>query len=273
MALPDDLSTRVAVITGASRGIGAGVARAFSARGLALGACARHRPTHLESGARPTAAGAPGTSADTDAAAKGPGLYTAQVDVRDGDAVDRFAREVEDRLGPIDLWINNAAVLDPVGPVRDLASGDVQAHLATNVLGVLHGTGTYARHLRRTRREGVLINISSGAAQRAIAGWGAYCASKAAVDMLTEVVALEEGPRLRAHSVAPGIVDTDMQASIRAQTPDRFPDVERFRALKLEGRFSSVEHVARHLLALAFDPEYPERGQVVLAFPPESRGP
>lgn len=249
MALPDDLSTRVAVITGASRGIGVGVARAFAARGLGLGLCARSRPEPVATVR----------------------LHTAQVDVRDGDAVDRFAREVEDRLGPIDLWINNAAVLDPVGPVRDLASGDVQAHLATNVLGVLHGTGTYARHLRRTGREGVLINVSSGAAQRAIAGWGPYCASKAAVERLTEVVALEEGPRLRAYSVSPGVVDTDMQATIRGQTPERFPDVERFRAMKREGRFSSVEHVARHLLALAFDLEHPDRGRVVVAFPPETR--
>lgn len=252
MALPSDLTNRVAVITGASRGIGAGVARAFAARGLALGVCARSTPAieGVEQGSR---------------------VVAAQVDVRDAEAVERFAREVEERLGAIDVWINNAAVLDPVGPVRDLASGDVQAHLATNVLGVLHGTGTYSRHLRRTGREGVLINVSSGAAQRPIAGWGAYCASKAALERLTEVVALEEAPRLRAHSVSPGVVDTDMQEKIRGQTPERFPDVERFRAMKREGRFSSIEHVARHLLALAFDPDHVDRGRVVVAFPPEQR--
>lgn len=248
MTLPADLSDRIVVITGASRGIGAGVARELAARGLKLALCARGEPA-LEDGPR---------------------VVRARVDVRDGEAVQRFAREVEARLGPIDLWVNNAAVLEPVGPLRDLETEAVRAHLDVNVLGVLHGARAYARHLARVGRPGVLVNVSSGAARRAVAGWAAYCASKAAVERMTEVLALEEGPRgLRAHSVAPGVVDTDMQATIRATPEDRFPDVERFRTMKREGRFSSVEHVARCLLSLAFDPDDPSRGEVIASFPPE----
>lgn len=248
MALDADLSSKLVVITGASRGIGAGVARVFAARGLKLGLCARTFD---------------GLDAD-------PSALRAQVDVCDGAAVERFAREVEDRLGPIDLWVNNAAVLEPVGPVRDLETEAVRAHLDTNVLGVFHGTRAYVRHLARVKRPGVLVNVSSGAAQRAIAGWGVYCASKAAVERMTEVVALEEGPRgLRAHSVSPGVVDTDMQRTIRASSADRFPDVERFRAMERDGKFSSPEHVARCLLSLAFDPADPNRAKVVVSFPAE----
>lgn len=248
MALPEDLASKVVVITGASRGIGAGVARVFAARGIKLGLCARSFDA-LE--ATPTSVRAP-------------------VDVRDGEAVERFALEVERRLGPIDLWVNNAAVLEPVGPLRDLETEDVRAHFDTNVVGVFHGARAYARHLARVQRPGVLVNVSSGAARRAIAGWAVYCASKAALERLTEVVALEEGPRgLRAHSVSPGVVDTDMQRTIRASTEERFPDVERFRAMARDGKFSSVEHVARCLLSLAFDPDDPGRGEVVVAFPPE----
>lgn len=239
-----DLTERTVVITGASRGIGAGVARDLAARGVRLGVCARTTPTL--------------------------GDVAAQVDVRDGDAVERFARQVEERLGPIDLWVNNAAVLEPVGPLRDLESEAVRAHLDVNVLGVLHGARAYVRHLARVGRPGVLVNVSSGAARRAVAGWSAYCASKAAVERLTEVLALEEGPRgLRAHAVSPGVVDTDMQRAIRATPEERFPDVERFRAMAREGRFSSEAHVARCLLALAFDPVDPGRGQVLVSFPPE----
>lgn len=248
MTLPPDLSDKTVVITGASRGIGAGVARDLAARGLRLGLCARGAPA-LEDGPR---------------------ALRAQVDVRDGEALERFARDVEARLGPIDLWVNNAAVLEPVGPLRDLESQAVRAHLEVNVLGVLHGARAYVGHLARVARPGVLVNVSSGAARRAVAGWAAYCASKAAVERLTEVLALEEGPRgLRAHAVSPGVVDTDMQRAIRATDEARFPDVERFRAMAREGRLSSVEHVARCLLALAFDPEDPARGEVVVAFPPE----
>jgi benzil reductase ((S)-benzoin forming) len=251
MALPD-LSHRVAVITGASRGIGAGLARSFAAAGLKLGLCARSAP----------------------ALPDGPRVVSARVDVVDGEAVERFAAEVERRLGPIDLWINNAAVLDPVGPLRDLSTEDVRAHLDVNVLGVLHGTRAFARALRRAPRgvgrDGVLLNISSGAARRPIQGWTAYCASKAAVERLTEVVALEEGPALRAHSVSPHVVDTDMQVKTRFMTEEQFPDVERFRAMKRDGQLSSAEHVARCLLALAFDPTHPDRGSVVVAVPPEN---
>lgn len=239
-----DFTERTVVITGASRGIGAGVARDLAARGVRLGLCARTTPTL--------------------------GDVAAQVDVRDGDAVERFARQVEERLGPIDLWVNNAAVLEPVGPLRDLETEAVRAHLDVNVLGVLHGARAYVRHLARVGRPGVLVNVSSGAARRAVAGWSAYCASKAAVERLTEVLALEEGPRgLRAHAVSPGVVDTDMQRAIRATPEERFPDVERFRAMAREGRFSSEAHVARCLLALAFDPADPGRGQVLVSFPPE----
>ncbi|MCO5172093.1 MAG: SDR family oxidoreductase [Planctomycetes bacterium] len=248
MVLPADLADRTVVITGASRGIGAGVARDLTARGLRLGLCARSMP----------------------ALADAPRLVAAQVDVRDGEAVERFARQVEERLGPIDLWVNNAAVLEPVGPLRDLETEAVRAHLDVNVLGVLHGARAYARHLARVGRPGVLVNVSSGAARRAVAGWSAYCAAKAAVERLTEVLALEEGPRgLRAHAVSPGVVDTDMQRAIRATPEERFPDVERFRAMAREGRFSSVEHVTRHLLALAFDPDDPARREVLVSFPPE----
>lgn len=242
------VTDRVAVITGASRGIGAGLARAFAAAGLQLGLCARSAPA-LEDGPR---------------------VVSARVDVTDGEAVERFALEVERRLGPIDLWINNAAVLDPVGPLRDLSSAQVREHLDTNVLGVLHGTRAFARALRRTGRSGVLLNISSGAARRPIQGWAAYCASKAAMERLTEVVALEEAPALRAHSVSPHVVDTDMQKKTRLMTPDQFPDVERFRAMKRDGQLSSPEHVARCLLALAFDPAHPDRDEVVVAVPPEN---
>jgi NAD(P)-dependent dehydrogenase (short-subunit alcohol dehydrogenase family) len=171
-----------------------------------------------------------------------------RVDVTDPDAVERFAAEVAGRLGPIDLWVNNAGVLGPIDPVRDADPGAVATNLAVNVLGVVHGTQSFLRH---RSRQAVLVNISSGAATSAYEGWGAYCASKAAVERLTEVVALEE-PDVRAYAVAPGVVDTDMQAEIRATPVERFPQVERFRARKERGAFNSPGWVAVQLLDLAF---------------------
>jgi benzil reductase ((S)-benzoin forming) len=86
-------------------------------------------------------------------------------------------------------------------------------------------------------------------------GWSAYCAAKSGVERLTECVALEEKDHgLRAYSVAPGVVDTDMQARIRECTEAEFPEVERFRSLKRDGGFNTVPWVAEHLLRIAFDP-------------------
>lgn len=86
---------------------------------------------------------------------------------------------------------------------------------------------------------------------------GAYCASKAAVEQLTAVVGAEE-PGIRAYAVAPGVVDTDMQAEIRATPAERFPQVERFHQLKRDDAFNSPAWVARQLLDLAFGEVRPD---------------
>lgn len=242
------LRGKVAVITGASRGLGAGLAQAFAQEGLRLGLCARSAP----------------------ALSEGPDVVAARLDVRDAAAVQRFCAQVSARLGPIDLWINNAALLDPIGPVRDLDLAAARLHMEVNLLGVLHGTQAYLRHRREVGGGGVLLNVSSGAARSAYAGWGAYCAGKAALERLTEVVALEErASGLRAHSVSPGVIDTDMQARIRRATPDEFPQVQRFLDMKAQDAFSTPPFVARHMLALAFDPQPEQAHEVVIRFPPE----
>ena len=228
------LNGRTAVITGASRGLGAGLAADFHTRGLRLALCAR--------GEIPLA-DAPGR------------VFTQRLDVRDASAVEAFAQEAARRLGPIDLWINNAGVLDPIGPMRDVDPAALRENLEINVLGVVHGSQSYTRHVRQRGGEGVLINVSSGAGRRPYAGWAAYCASKAAVDRLTECVQEEEqATGLRAYAVAPGVIETAMQERIRACSEEEFPEVERFRELQRTGGLSRPEFVAGELLRIAFDP-------------------
>ncbi len=219
------------VITGASRGIGLGIARWCVDRGYGVAACARS-PIDV------------------------PSALCVSVDVTDVAAVDRFAAEAIGALGSIDLWINNAGIIEPIRFAHDLTSEDVRRVFDVNVLGVFHGSRAYARHVRAVG-SGVLINVSSGAAQRAYAGWSAYCASKAAVDRFTEALQIEEEAHgLRAHAVAPGVVDTAMQSAIRSSDMADFPMRPRFEQLLADQAFFSEEHVARALVAMAFDPAH-----------------
>ena len=233
MALPD-LEGRTAVITGASRGIGAAMASDWARRGLRLGLCARSAPV-LEDG---------------------PAVVSSRLDVTDEKALDAFVTHVERRFGAIDCWVNNAGVLEPIAPLREVEADDFRRHVDVNLTGVFLGTRAFVRHLRARGGSGVLLNVSSGAAQSAYAGWSAYCAAKAGVDRLTECVQLEEAESgLRAHAIAPGVVDTEMQALIRATPAERFPSLPRFLELARDDRFNTTAFVARQLLAIAFDPD------------------
>ena len=235
----DSEVVKVAVVTGASRGLGEGLTRAFVDAGVRVGACARIEPTV--------------------------GDVRAGVDVTDRSAVRTFLERVAGELGPIDLWVSNAGLLEPIAPVRDVDPEAFARVVEVNLLGALHCAQAYLEH-RRPLGSGCLVTISSGAAKRGYPAWSAYCASKAGVDRLMECIALEE-PWVRAHAVAPGIVDTDMQAAIRATPAEVFPLVERFRGFKEAGAFNSPAHVARHLLDLATSAE--RREETVFRVPDE----
>jgi len=238
----------VVVVTGAGRGIGAGLAAGAAARGMRLGLCARTVPV----------------------APAGASAVVAPVDVADAVALDGFAEEVVGRFGRIDLWVNNAGVLDPIGPLADAPPAALARHFDTNVLGVAHGSAVFARHVRGRPGTGSLVNISSGAAVSPYRGWAPYCASKAAVEMLTEVVGLEErGAGLLAYAVSPGVVDTDMQSLIRETPAESFPDVERFRRLHDRGGLATAEWVADCIVERCLDPDtrwVPDEGRGSVRF-------
>ena len=182
---------------------------------------------------------------------EGSDAVAAAVDVTDAPAIDRFVHDVVERFGAIDLWVNNAGVLPPIGALREANPEELRHHFEVNVLGVALGSAAYARHVRGHEGGGVLVNISSGAAATVYVGWAPYCASKAAVDMLTAVVADEERDAgLTAYALSPGAVDTDMQSLIRATPSTVVPAADRFRRLHAEGRLNSPEWVAEFILGL-----------------------
>jgi NAD(P)-dependent dehydrogenase (short-subunit alcohol dehydrogenase family) len=244
---PELLRGKVAVITGASRGLGAGLAERFASYGVELGLCARREP-QAPSGVR---------------------TLTGAVDVTDPLRLEQFANAVIQRLGPIDLWVNNAGVLDPVGPQRDLDPAEVDRALAVNIGGVVNGTRVFTTLARMfPDRPGVLVNVSSGAATSIYEGWSIYGATKAAVDQFTRITAAEE-PGLLCYAVSPGLVDTEMQAKIRATSKKKFPAVARFQTAHDLGAWNSPDWVGDHLLGILAGTLAPER--VVYRVPDEPR--
>ena len=228
---PLDLGGKVVAITGASRGLGAGIAHAAARSGASLALCSRSTP----------------------ALAGSERVLSECVDVSCAEAIDGFGARAFERFGHVDLWINNAGLLDPIGPLRELDPLALRALVDTNVCGVLFGCRAYLRELHRANARGTLINVSSGAARNAYHGWSGYCATKAAVDRLSECIAIEESDRVRVYSLAPGVIDTDMQTLIRSKSPHEFAQVERFRTRHAEGGLEDPLATGAKILRFAFD--------------------
>ena len=223
------LQGKIALVTGASRGLGEGAARALARDGAAVMLLARNGDLVRK-------------VADeiVDAGGKAEALAC---DVSDYPAVERAVADTRQRLGGLDILVNNAGVIEPIA---EIAASDpatwarnIQINLigAYNVLravldGMLQGGGT-------------IINVSSGAAYRPLEGWSSYCAAKAGLAMLTRSLVLETSG-LRIFGFSPGTIDTDMQVKIRASGLNQVSQIPR-------ANLSPVEHAVRGLVYLCDD--------------------
>ncbi len=149
------------------------------------------------------------------------------------------------------VLINNAGVLAPIGPIDKVPSHLIAQNLAVNLTAPAILIAEFIRLTEAFQGPRRIINISSGAARNAYAGWTVYCTAKAGLDMLTKSVATEQGTEANAVKIisfAPGVVDTDMQEQIRQASQKEFPLRHRFVALKQKGGLLSARFVAKTLL-------------------------
>ncbi|TDL78211.1 SDR family NAD(P)-dependent oxidoreductase [Palleronia sediminis] len=194
-----DLDGRVAMITGASRGIGAAAARAFAAAGARVALLARSRDE--------IAAIAGEIGADR--------ALAIPCDISRFWEVEAAAEACRAAFGGLDVLVNNAGVIAPIAPLHE-ADPDRWGHLVDiNLKGAFHGMRAVLPGMI-AQGAGTVLTVSSGAAHGPVEGWSAYCASKAGAAMLTRSAHLEAGPRgLRVMGLSPGTVATDMQRAIK----------------------------------------------------------
>ena len=155
--------------------------------------------------------------------------------------------------------INNAGVLPQIAPLSDVPPADLAQALRVDLEAPMLLSGAFLRATAQWPCERRLLNISSGLGRRAMASQAAYCAAKAGMDHFTRCVALEEAQRshgAKVCSLAPGVIDTDMQVQLRGADAGRFPDVGSFAAMKDKGMLSSPSEAAARILAFLARPDF-----------------
>lgn len=227
----------VVLVTGASRGIGAAAARRLLARGCNVAIVARS-PKGLE--------------AFTAQAARDEMLLPLAGDVARSSACRHMVAETVARFGRLDALVNNAGILGPVARLADAEADAWQYNLAVNLMGPFYLAQAAIPHLRSTR--GRIVNVSSGAAVKAIEGWSAYCVAKAGLTHLTRLLAAEE-PDITSVALRPGVVNTAMQTLVRTEGPKVMAPARAayFQQLKEEGQLLDPAIPAEKITWLALD--------------------
>ena len=225
-------SQHLFIVTGASRGLG----RAMAEQLL--------QPGHLVLGLSRQAPAAP------------PGLEQWPCDLADPLPV---AARLQAWLEGLDgcrfasaALINNAALLVEPRPLRDANAASLSASVRVGLEAPLLLTAAFLRATRNWTADKRVLHISSGLGRRAMAAQGPYCAVKAGLDHLARAQALEEALQVngaKVASLAPGIIDTDMQVQLRGADPSGFPDHDAFMQMKSGGRLDSPAIAAAKVLA------------------------
>lgn len=238
---------RLYVLTGASRGLGAAIAAQLLRRDVVLLTLSRRPDPALKDAAQ--AAGA---------------------------ALEQWAIDIGHDIGAaarLEAWlhqhraadfssaalINNAGLLGRVGPHELNDSEQLAAVLRVDLEAPILLTAAFLRATRDWAIDKRVLNISSGAGRRPIAGWAAYCATKAGLDHFSRVVALDEplcpNPA-RIVSLAPGVIDTDMQGELRTAESSGFPEQSNFIQLKASGQLPTPAAAAARVLAYLARPDF-----------------
>lgn len=230
------------ILTGHSRGLGASVAEQLLQAGHAvMGLSRKSHPTLRQRYPEQ--------------------LIECSIDLSQSEQVVRLleSQRFEDYLSDasVAVLINNAGLLSPIGMNGSLSNTAIFDAVSVNVAAAIALSNQFIVRTQHTpdRR---IVQISSGAARSPYAGWSVYCATKAALDHYTRCLAVEAHKGLKAVSLAPGVIDTDMQAQVRATSLSAFPMRPRFDQLKQDNALAAPDAVAAKLLRFLDHPAFGE---------------
>ena len=233
-----DLSGKTAVVTGAGRGIGEGIAMLLAEAGANVVCAARSEDQIVR------------VAEAINARNEGGRAVAQATDVSRPEDMDALAQRAVDEFGRLDIWVNNAGGSLVSTPLTDLDPAEWDKTLAVNLGSVFYGSRAAARHMKEG---GSIVNTSSMAGRDPFPGSGHYCAAKAGVNMLTKVLALELGAqKIRVNAILPGFVPTDtVKKALDMKDEDFGPLLEQLNLPA--GRLGTPRDIAACVLYLVGD--------------------
>lgn len=242
-----------AIVTGVSRGLGESIARLFLEQGICVMGLSRNANEELSKLAK-----------ENNTIFK---HYSC--DLSDHTAVKNTSQKMSEQIFTNELstlyLVNNAAVIDPVDHSMNISSDDLAYHVQVNTIAPMVLMNFFLN--KATEAEVALLGatITSGAAERPVYGWSAYCTTKASMNMYTKTVALEQEELNTDNKViafSPGIMDTDMQEKIRSNSQEQFAEIETFKAYKENNLLKEADVVGGVLVDILTDAANLENGKI-----------
>ena len=229
------------ILTGASRGLGLAMARQLLQPGNTLLCISRSTNETLAMQAK---------QAGTNLL-----LWTQDLALgaRTSARLEQWLREQDGNSFTSSVLINNAGAIPRIGPLSEADADDLSHTLRVGLETPMQLASAFLRATAKWPAQRKVLNISSGLGRRAMASQAGYCAAKAGMDHFTRCLALEEAHKTngaKVCSLAPGVIDTDMQNQLRSADSDAFPDQSSFLNLKTNGLLTSPEDAARRVLAV-----------------------